>query len=147
MATGEPRRRKGGSARAPEGPSDWKEEVVGASGLNVLAGSWLVLSPFAIGYESGDARWNPVVSGAIVALIGIVRAGGAYRQAWLSWLNAAVGVWLFFSAFWLAESGTASWNSGIMGVAVFLLASWAASATQERDRGGPGGAAATIDRM
>jgi hypothetical protein len=106
-----------------------REEIVGASGLNVLAGIWLIISPFVLGYGGADARWNPIVFGAIVAVFALARAGGAYRAEWLSWLNMAVGVWLFVSAFWLAHSAQASWNVGIMGVVAFILGGWSAAAT------------------
>jgi hypothetical protein len=37
-------------------------------------------------------------------------------------VNAAIGVWLFISGFWLADSAAASWNVWILGVIVFILA-------------------------
>jgi hypothetical protein len=108
---------------------DWRSEVAGASGLNVLAGIWLIISPWVLGYTHADATWNPVVFGAIVGFFALVRTAGAYRAAWLSILNMAIGVWLFISAFWLAHSAQASWNVGILGVVVFVLGAWSASAT------------------
>lgn len=110
-------------------PALAREEIAGASGLNVLAGIWLIISPFVLGYTGADATWNPIVFGAIVGLFALARAGGAYRAEWLSWLNMAIGVWLFISAFWLAHSSQASWNVGIMGVIVFILGGWSAAAT------------------
>jgi hypothetical protein len=47
--------------------------------LNVIAGIWLIISPFVLGYGSGDAYWNPIVFGAIVAVVALARLGGAYR--------------------------------------------------------------------
>lgn len=106
-----------------------REEVAGASGLNVLAGIWLIISPFILNYAGADAMWNPIVFGAIVGVLALIRAGGAYRAEWLSWINMAIGVWLFISAFWLAHSARASWNVGIMGIVVFILGAWSAAAT------------------
>jgi hypothetical protein len=108
---------------------DWRDDVIGASGLNVLAGIWLIISPFVLGYSGADATWNPIVFGAIVAVFAAARAAGAYRAAWLSWLNMAIGVWLFISAFWLAQTARASWNVGIMGIVVFILGALSAGAT------------------
>jgi hypothetical protein len=110
---------------------DWRADVRTAAGLNVLAGIWLIISPFVLDYTGSDATWNPIVFGAIVALFGFARMAGAYRAAWLSILNMAIGVWLFISAFWLADSPRASWNVGILGVIVFILGSWSATATQD----------------
>jgi len=106
-----------------------REEIAGASGLNVLAGIWLIISPFVLNYWGADATWNPIVFGAIVGVLALTRAAGAYRAEWLSWINMAIGVWLFISAFWLAHSSQASWNVGIMGIVVFVLGSWSAAAT------------------
>ena len=114
----------------PVGPGALaREEIAGASGLNVLAGIWLIISPFVLGYAGADATWNPIVFGAIVGVLALARAAGAYRAEWLSWINMAIGVWLFISAFWLAHSAQASWNVGIMGIVVFILGAWSAAAT------------------
>jgi SPW repeat-containing protein len=109
--------------------TDWRREVMGWSGLNVLAGIWLIISPFVLDYGARDAMWNPIVFGAIVCVLALVRFGGAFRASVLSWINAAIGVWLFISAWWLAWTMRASWNVGIMGVIVFVLAVLSASAT------------------
>jgi hypothetical protein len=97
-----------------------------AAALNVIAGIWLIISPFVLGYTGSDATWNPIVFGAIVGLLALARIVGGLRAVWVSWLNMAIGVWLFISAFWLATSSQASWNVGILGVVVFVLGAWAA---------------------
>jgi hypothetical protein len=43
----------------------------------------------------------------------------------------AIGVWLFISAWWLADTARASWNVGVMGIVVFILAALSASATDD----------------
>jgi len=96
-----------------------------AAGLNVLAGIWLIISPFVLGYTGADATWNPIVFGAIVGVLALARISAGARATALSWLNMAIGVWLFISAFWLASSSQASWNVGILGVIVFVLGAWA----------------------
>ena len=110
---------------------DWRAEVAGASGLNLLAGIWLIISPWVLNYRSGDASWNPIVFGAIVALFALVRVAGAYRESWLSYLNSLIGIWLFISAWWLADSAQAFWNVLIAGVVVFVLGVLSASASDE----------------
>lgn len=98
-----------------------------AAVLNVIAGIWLIISPFVLGYTGADATWNPIVFGAIVGVFALARIAGGVRAVWLSWLNMAIGVWLFISAFWLATSSQASWNVGALGVVVFVLGAWAAA--------------------
>jgi hypothetical protein len=114
----------------PPGPPryDWRDEVATASGLNVLAGIWLIIAPFVLNYRDDDPIWNDVVFGAIVFVLALVRVSGAYREHWMSWINALIGVWLFISAFWLDSSNTAGWNDVILGIIVFVLGSASASA-------------------
>jgi hypothetical protein len=119
------------TAYPPAASTSWRDEVAGASGLNVIAGIWLIISPWVLGYTGPDAMWNPIVFGAIVGILALARAAGAYRAVGLSMLNMAIGVWLFISAFWLAQSSQASWNVGVMGVVVFVLAAWSVAATRE----------------
>lgn len=43
-----------------------------ASWLNVLAGIWLIIAPFAVHYQTSGQTWNSVIVGIIVAILGIV---------------------------------------------------------------------------
>jgi hypothetical protein len=99
--------------RSPYGPASARDEAMSASGLNVIAGIWLIISPFVLGYGGGDAYWNPIVFGAIVAVVALARLGGAYR------------------ATWLASTARASWNEWILGVVVFVLGAWSAAASED----------------
>jgi hypothetical protein len=100
-----------------------------ASALNILAGIWLIIAPFVLGYSDGDPYWNNIVFGAIVALLAAGRIAGAPRAAALSWINALIGVWLFVSAFWLDNTNPAQTNDVIMGIVVFALAWVSGNAT------------------
>jgi membrane-bound ClpP family serine protease len=140
MEPGWPRHEDEPQAGPPAGepPADagWRAEVTAASGLNVLAGIWLILSPWILGYTGADAAWNPIVFGAIVLVLALVRVAGAYRAAGLSVINALIGVWLFVSGFWLADSGAARWNVWILGVVVFCLGVVSAQARDRRAAAG-----------
>jgi hypothetical protein len=116
----------GPDARRARGPMD---DGAAAAALNVVAGIWLIISPFVLGYTGADATWNPIVFGAIVAVLALARLAGGVRAAGVSWINMAIGVWLFISAFWLASSSQASWNVGVLGVIVFVLGAWASAPT------------------
>ena len=119
---------------------DWRGAVTAASVLNLLAGIWLIVSPFALDYVAGDSRWNPVVCGALVAFLALMRVMGAYRAAWLAWISVALGAWMFASGFWLAESLAASWNAWLLGLFVIVLALLGIDATEEgRMEGSRGG--------
>jgi hypothetical protein len=107
---------------------DWRNDVIGLSGLNVIAGIWLIIAPWVLGY-SKDPYWNDIVFGAIVGLLALIRISGAYRDTWLSWINALIGIWLFISAWVVDSTSTAATNDIILGVIVFVLAVASASAT------------------
>jgi SPW repeat len=126
--------RGGDPVPAPPSPppaGDWRSAVATASGLNALAGIWLIIAPFVLGYHNGDPYWNDIVFGAIVLVLGAVRAFGAYRESWISWINGLIGAWIFVSAFWLDHSGQAIWNDIILGVIVALLAVLSAGASDD----------------
>ncbi len=114
----------------------WRREVMGASGLNLMAGAWLIVSPFVLGYGEDDPIWNPVIFGAILATLALLRASGAYRQSWMSGINATLGAWIFASAFWLPHSATAAWNALITGAIVMAFGIWSMSASEEGRRQG-----------
>jgi hypothetical protein len=125
------------AAVAPGAPAaDWRSTVFTASGLNVVAGLWLILAPFVLDYGDGDPVWNDVVFGGLIALLAIARVAGAHRAEWLSWTVVAAGVWVFTSALWLDSTMTAALNDIIIGalVAVFGVAS--GMATHDGERGG-----------
>jgi hypothetical protein len=109
---------------------DWRGGVAVAGFLNLLAGAWLIASPFVLDYVGGDSRLNPIICGAIIAFVALVRMG-VWRAEWLSVINIAVGAWLFGSGFWLATSPSATWNSWLLGVAVIVLSLLSIDATEE----------------
>ena len=99
-----------------------RSDVAGFSGLNVLAGIWLIIAPSVLGYSARVPRWNDVVFGIVVGLLALIRAAGGYRQHWASLVNALVGIWLFVGAFTIDHSAVAMWNDVILGAIVFALA-------------------------
>jgi len=109
---------------------DWRGGVTASGVLSVLAGAWLIVSPFVLGYSAADSRLNPMIVGVLVAFLGSMRMG-AWRAEWLSWIGVALGAWLFASGFWLAESPAAAWNAWVFGLAVVLLALLSIDATEE----------------
>ena len=130
-------------SRYPEGPGHggrypgerWLNSMITASFLNVLAGFWLIVAPWVLGYPSSDPRWNDVIFGGAVAALAAVRISGAYRASVLSWVNAAIGIWLIVAGFTIENSYTAGANDVVLGAAVCLLGLWSASASETRPRG------------
>ena len=121
----------GPAVPSPRGRGDWRSTVMAAGGFNVLAGIWLIIAPFVLGYDDGDPYWNDIVFGAIVAVLALARVAGAYRASWMSWLNMLIGAWIFISAFWLDDTSNAGTNNIILGAIVFVLGLISASASDE----------------
>lgn len=103
------------------------------SGVDMLVGLWLIISPFVLGYAGNVvAMWNSIILGAIVVLLeGSREVGEGYRHSAASWVDALAGLWLIISPFVLGFSfiPEATWNHVLSGVAVVILASWSALAT------------------
>ena len=123
--------------RGWDGGLDWRAEMRGASGSNLLAGLWTAASPWALEYPEGPVVANSVATGSLVAVFALVRVAGADRAAWLSWMNAIAGGWLAVSAFVIAGSGIALWNSLVFGITILGLAYWSARLSHDNSNGAP----------
>lgn len=107
-----------------------------ASGLDILAGLWLIVAPFLLQFDfSTTALWNHLLVGAGVAILAASREfGEGYRHATPSWVNAILGLWLLIAPMALnyADVTDAFWNSIIMGLIVTTLALWSALSTPRK---------------
>jgi SPW repeat len=123
-----------------------------ASGINVLAGIWLIIAPLILGYAELFAPfWNDVTVGATIAAMALIRVGAPLRYPELGWINAGLGAWLIFAPVVLGYAGVAEgiagaaavtangtvvavvaeaayWNDVIVGIVVLVLAAWSAAA-------------------
>lgn len=97
-----------------------------ASGLNFLAGLWVIISPWVYGHTgSVGSVWNDVIVGIIIAILAASRFSGA-RALWPSWINVLLGIWLIISP-WIygfAFHRARVWNSVIFGIVVIILGLW-----------------------
>lgn len=92
------------------------------SGLNILAGIWLIISPFILSYQSTGNEWQQVVLGIIVSILGIVRMSAA-DVAWPSWVNALIGLWMIVAPWVIPNTSTAArWNQVILGIIIAVFA-------------------------
>jgi hypothetical protein len=102
----------------------------GGSIFNVLAGIWLIISPWALGFAGlPAATWNTGVLGIAILILGAIRLGTVGTQG-LSWVNLLLGIWLIISPFVLQFTGSTNgmWNAVIVGILVGLFSLWAALA-------------------
>lgn len=100
------------------------------SGLNFIAGLWVLISPWVLAFSGiGSATWNNVIIGIVVALLAASRVWWA-QGTWASWVNLVLGIWLIISPYVLGFSGfgTPTTNNIIFGIIVGVLAIWSAYA-------------------
>lgn len=118
---------------------DYAGQARTASGINVLLGIWLIISPWVFGYAyaSGNAPlWNSVVVGALVLILAATRFSSPHTAAGLSWTNLVLGLWTIASP-WIYEYdriGSAAWDNIATGIAIMLVALWSAGMTAAEAR-------------
>lgn len=73
-----------------------------ASGLNILLGAWLILSPFVLGYADQTAATGAsVFFGFLIAVVAALRIFRMPDASWLGWVNVALGLSLLFAPFYI----------------------------------------------
>lgn len=91
------------------------------SGINVILGAWLIISPYILNYSLG-ATANQTIFGVIILLLATVHYSTP-RLNWPSWLNGISGVWMVIAPFILGYATTVSyWNEVIIGAILAILA-------------------------
>jgi hypothetical protein len=123
-----------------------------AFGSDLLAGLWLLVAPFVLGYaELLGPLWNDVIIGAVIAVVAVLRIGTGLSERALSRALAMLGSWLIVAPFVLGYASvetevargaaatangalvtilaeTASGNDVLVGIAVLVLAARSAAA-------------------
>jgi peptidoglycan/LPS O-acetylase OafA/YrhL len=104
------------------------------SGVKAYLGLWLLIAPSVLDYQDQQGFvTSHVAAGLLLLALGAYRLGKPRSAPWLSWLNAAVGLWLVVTPFVLLPSssstGAASWISLIIGTVVAVLGVSAAVST------------------
>lgn len=96
-------------------------ETRSASGIIILAGIWLIISPFILSYDSAAVTWNQVIFGVIIGILGIIRYMNL-AATWASWLSALAGLWMVIAPFAIGGATTAArWSSVITGLITLVL--------------------------
>lgn len=93
--------------------------------VNAAIGAWLVISPWALGFQSNSlALSNALVVG--VALMAAALGAIYLPQAWEEWSEAALGVWLLASPWVVGFESIylATVNVALSGLVVLVLALW-----------------------
>lgn len=111
-----------------------KENAINwSSGLNLLLGVWLFISPWVVPYVAPEARWNDLIVGAAIVLFSWIRLVNRSRAGVPSWINVLLGLWLIIAPFALRYvTNGQRWDSIIVGVIVIAFALTSASAGATR---------------
>ena len=92
------------------------------SGINLILGLWLLISPWAIGYIAKESRLNEVIVGAVIFVLSWIRLVNRSRTGVPSWLNFLIGIWLIIAPFVMHYMTMGQkWNSIVVGIIVALL--------------------------
>jgi hypothetical protein len=112
------------TANTSPGPTPGMAGSKTASTIVLLAGVWYFFSPWIYGANTHVNAWNAWIVGALLFIFGVIRVSRPVGTAGLSWLNALLGVWVFFSPWIFAYTvNTGRFvNSLCVGVVVFVLA-------------------------
>ena len=100
--------------------------------VNAVLGAWLVLSPWAIGYQGQmTATSNAIVIG--VALIAAALGAIFVPRAWEEWTEGALGLWLIVSpwALGFATLRGAMLTAVVSGIVIAALALWTLSTDKD----------------
>lgn len=106
-----------------------------ASTICMLAGVWFFVSPWVYGAAGSANAWNSWILGAAMFIIGAVRIASPIYSTGLSWLNTALGIWVFFSPWIYGYVGNTGRfvNSLCVGVIVFVLSILSALNSRNRN--------------
>ena len=107
-----------------------------ASGINVLAGVWLFVSPWVYGAAGNPNSWNSWILGAVIAAFAFIQWSNPLGLRFLSWLNCLIAIYVFFSPWIYGYTGNTGRfvNSLCVGVVVFVLAITAATTSPRMAR-------------
>lgn len=110
-----------------------------ATALVALAGLWLIIAPWVLGYANADlmrARSNDLLFGTGILVIAGIRLFHSPEATWMSVVTAVLGFWVFLAPFFIGYHSVtvADWNDHIVGIFVIIVSAWAALATRNLHR-------------
>lgn len=110
---------------------DYAAQARTASGINILLGIWLLISPWVFDYSGRATVLNSVIVGALIALFAAIRLASLENSPGLSGVNLALALWTIASP-WVCDYSAnvgAMRDSVILGILIAALASWSLCAT------------------
>ncbi|RCG26232.1 hypothetical protein DQ384_30155 [Sphaerisporangium album] len=93
-------------------------------GLTLLAGLYLAISPWVVGFFTGLPRLsvNNLITGLVVAALALGFASAYGRTYGLTWMLPILGIWTIITP-WVIRSATTGsiWNNVVTGAVILLL--------------------------
>lgn len=100
-----------------------KTTTIGWVGL--LAGIWLLMAPFVLGYTNEVARTNDIWLGIIIGAAALLRSFMPARNKWFDWITIFAGVWLVIAPYMLGYANSvASMNDMVLGLVSIVVSLW-----------------------
>lgn len=101
-----------------------------ASTINIVAGVYLLASPWYFGVFAAPPTWNSMFCGMLLTVLAVTHLS-LFRQTWMSWINAAVGLWTIVSpwVFGFSANRDMMLNGVVIGAIVLLSSLWAISSS------------------
>ena len=116
-----------GSSSSPYSKEDLRQIHV-ASGINLVAGGWLIAAAFILCHGQPAIRWNDTIAGLTLLVLASLRELHPLHRFWMSWINAFIGLWLTASPVILQCHHIASQvNDTTLGFVVFVAGAVSAS--------------------
>jgi SPW repeat-containing protein len=117
---------------------DHSKQVRTASGINLILGVWLIISPWVYGYalNESNSTSSSVVVGLLVLIFAALRYNTPHARTGLSWANIVLGVWTVLSPWIFSFMNSTAYvvNSIVVGCVIVALAIWSGSATVTEHR-------------
>lgn len=106
------------------------QKVYIADSISLLAGLWLIIAPFVLGFTGTVAATNDLIFGIAIGVVALARILYPENMPRISWLNVVFAAWLILSAFVLpGVSSMIMWNNVLLGLVVVVMDSWSVSAS------------------
>lgn len=97
-----------------------------ASGVNILLGVWLLVSPWVFGYQAAGsaAIWNSAIIGVLIAILAAGNCLSYHVRTGLNWIIVLLALWTMISPLvygYTANTGSVG-NNIVLGVLVAWFA-------------------------
>lgn len=90
----------------------------------LVAGMWLIASPYLLGFAwFAAAWWNAFIVGVCIVILALIRFSYPKRFEGLRWTALMLGAWMIASPYVAnyADIGSATWNAIVAGAFIVFI--------------------------